>query len=416
MGLLGQIHTLGERQRFYRMAETTAGTFVKPTSAGSMRVISSEFKADYPNADRTNSYMSSRDVITTDRIVQQGDISWSVESYLTSSGDISGTPDSPTCGPFIVAAMGTAEAKTTDKKCVYALSSVQYLSGFTLSLTRNFQDLWMESIAGAAVDEMNINVSGGKEARIKFSGPAIGPYAYTGSDCTLSTDEATGQTVLSVTEAVAHNIMVGSVINLTDADGTDSNLQVTAVSRATGACTITVTPALGTDQASSSCVITPYVPTFAEDAIDSVTTCALSGSISLMGTTLTGISAFDITLKNNIQKIQASFNPSNMADGVMGIREITGKIGSHMREDLITVFAKRNLRKEGFTTVTGALTVVIGTSATANCWTISCPYVELDFLGAVGVPENGIIPCEFSFKALGSSGNDALTITMGDAT
>lgn len=389
-------HVLGERQRFYRMAESTVGTFVKPTTAGSMRVLSSNFKTDVPRNDRIDAYMASRDVI--ERITQQADYSWDMECYMTPSGSLT-TPTPPSIDPFLIAAMGT-HTDTPATSVVYSLNSSQLLGG--LSLTRSFQELIQEAMWGCIVDQFQINVAGGKEPRIKFSGPAMG-YALTGKS-TLREAEASGQVVLSTTDTTVHNIMVGSVIQIDDGTNPDTNLQVTAVSTSTNS-TITVTPALSNNQ-DNAAVISPYVPTFTE-ASTGLPTCALAGSITYDSLALEGISSFTLDFKNNYKKIESAFAAANMVDAIGGIRNITGKIQTRLREDNITKFAYRNK----FTNV--AVTVVIGTVGTGNAWTISMPYCELDYLGQIGYTEQGETPVEFSYTCLANSSlNNSLTITM----
>jgi len=394
MGLYtDKAHILGRDQKFFVEEEVTPGTFVVATATGGANVIKSSFSPKINRKDRIDSYLASRDVI--ERITGKSEHSWELEAFLVPSGSLT-TPTKPDLASFFKSLFGT-ETDTPATSVAFSQSAGQTKT--LLSLTRHFNSLYQESMWGAWVDSMTINANGGDEPKVKFQGGAMG-YGSTGYGVTgagLSGSEV----AVVVTAANIRNFEVGSVIQVGTSVGAGSvGHKVTAVDTAT--YTLTITPAIVGAQNSGVAVI-PYVPTHT-DTGSPIT--GITGSLSLDAWTANSIpvTSFELTYNDGLKPFRDEAYVQNVSDVLGGMRSITGKIGMRFRQDAIVHYLKRS----AFAAHT--LSVILGTG-TATKFTIAMSYLELEYV-PVEIPEADEGALNFNFKALGSSGNDAITLTM----
>lgn len=415
MGLqASQAHVLGEQQKLFAMVETTPGTFLKPTgtptaaaSAGIERhpnCITTTMVPNIARKDRTDAYMASRDVL--ERITGKSEHSWSYEGYYVPSGTKNRSPD---VGPFLVASGMTETVNAND--VTFSQHSNQTIS--TLSLTRHFQEIWQEAMAGCVVDTWSLEFAGGAEPMFKASGRAMS-YAATGTGTTNGAI-APAATTLVLTAAgtnaldcqaspygtnppTAGNPATGarSVIKINDGSSPDSDIEVIVCSSAPSFTTTAMTN--GSD---SGAAVTPYVPTHTN----------LGSPISGTAGTFTWDSfairptAVAINYNNTmIYNDDEAFQPG-MSDAIPTIREITGSMTFRVRQD----HAIYILDRKQFAVRALSLTVG-GADQSGTRLVVSMPYCEGEY-NEVGAPQNGEATINYTFKALGSSGNDAITLT-----
>lgn len=392
MGLgTAKLHVLGRDQQFYVSPEAAAnpGQFLKAVTADSMNVKSSSFVPNVPRKDRTDAYMATRDIL--ERITQKSEHTWSVEAPYVPSGTKNTAPD---CGELIKAAMGTETVNAND--VTYSLASVQTIP--TVSLIRHMADRYQEALAGCWVEEMTLIFAGGEEPIIKFSGGAM-DYALTGKSL-LVTSLSGGEASFDVTagegvlfhDPQSASVYAQGVIQV----GTSTDHVVS--DRSTDTLTITDT-IVGAQ--SPGVVVAPYAPTHT-DAGSPI--AGITGSLTWDSLAMV-VSSFEITVKNNIKALADHAFVPHTDDVIPGFREITGKFTMRVREDFIAKIAARQDRS-----TTKALAVVAGGAAQSGTRIeISCGYCEIEYT-ETSIPEAEEATIDFAFKALGSSGNDGMTL------
>lgn len=382
---LNNDHLLGRNLKSYVMPEVTAGTFVKPTTAGSLRVLKFDIDHKVMRKDRLEAYMSSCDVL--ERITGREENSWSLEAYLTPSGSVV-TPTPPDFDDLIEAAMGT-QTNNAGSDVTWTTSSDQAMQ--TLSLARHIEAQFMESLAGAWVDEMTISVSGVDEPKIRFAGGAM-RYAACGYSTLNGAMSSTDQMIVQTADS--SSFYTNGVVKIGSDDNSGAGYQITAdASRPTFTIESSISAANGA-------AVVPFVPTYTTTGSP---IAGIAGSVTLGSTTMV-VTAAEITLKNNIKPLGDIVLSQRVPDVIRGFREITGKLSLRVRKDfLVDILARRE-----FATTT--LDVVCGDTA-ANRFLIDCNQIELDY-SAFQIPESEEAAIEVPFKALGSSGNDAFTLKM----
>lgn len=391
MGLgTAKLHVLGRNQQFYVSPEASAnpGQFLKPVTGDSMNVKTTSMVPNVPRKDRTDAYMATRDI--TERITQKSEHTWSVEAPYVPSGTKNTAPD---CGELLKAGIGAETVNAND--VTYSTNSSQAIP--TVSLIRHFQDILQEAMAGCWVDEVTATFAGGQEPMIKFSGGAM-DYAATG-DSLLVTSLSGGESSFDVTagEGVAFHdpqsaaVYARSVIQV----GTSTDHVVS--DRSTD--TLTITDTISGAQA-PGVTVAPYAPTHT-DAGSPI--AGITGSLTWDSLAF-ALSNFEITVKNNIKALADHAFVPHTDDIIPGFREITGKFSIRLRQDFIIKLLARQDRS-----TTAAIAVVAGGAAQSGTRVeIDCGYCEIDFT-EISVPETEEATVDFTFKALGSSGNDAFT-------
>jgi len=416
MGLqTNQAHINGHEQKLFVMVETTPGTFLKPsatvTAAGSVGIVrhpnchTTSMVPNVERKDRLDAYMATRDPV--ERITGKSEHSFSVEMYYCPSGTKDRSPDA---FPFIVASGFTETVNAND--VTMTQHSNQTVSA--LSITRHFQELLQEAMAGCVVDTWSLEFAGGEEPMFKASGRAM-TYAATGKG---SLDAATADPWTTMLLQPDENNLMGtsadasggaglgarSIIQINDGSAPATDVEVTVTSAATAAVpsfTITTTTTNQDDDA----VVTPYVPTHGNLGSPIAGT---SGTLSLddSGDNATTIrpTAVAINYTNTMTyNDDEAFQPG-MTDAIPTIREVNGSITFRVRQDHIEHILNRQEH------ATRALTLTVGGAAESGTrLVISLPYCEMEY-NEISAPQNGEATVSATFKAIGSSGNDVISL------
>lgn len=378
MGLINP-HAVGRNRRFFVEPEGTAGTFVKATSDGAVKVLTSQMDVQIERRNRSDS-RPTRSLL--ERMTGKGTVAWNIEKYLMPSGT-AGTP--PDDHQFMFAALGTYvnDAGVSD---TYSPDDGQILR--TLSLTHHFNDVVMESIWGAWVNAMTIKVTGGEEPKISYEGGAMG-HVVTGAstlDAAMS-----GTPTMLVQAADGRNFAQNSIVKVGSEDNSSAGFQVTVdTSRPSFTLGDSVTSQL------DDAVVTPFSPseTVAGSPISSVI-----GSLALDATEYP-ITGFDVTVAGNNKPFDDEAFQQFTDDIMPGFRDVTGNFSFRARKDHIIELGKR--RAFG----TRDIATVLGSTAGAIC-TINLNQVEFNFAAAeFPEAEEGIISIPFTALGSGAGGNE----------
>lgn len=408
MGLqTNQGHVLGRDQKLFWVDETVPGTFVKPVTSTDAHapthrnpnVLTTSFVPNFKRKDRTDAFMASRDIL--ERIDDKSEHTWSAEGFYVPSGTIDVAPD---WGPIILAAMGVQTVNGATS-VVYTLNSVQTLK--TLSMTRHFAPpagaIFQEALAGCWVEELGMSFAGGEEPKISASGGAM-TYAATGTS-TLN-GAMVASTTMIVQTADKNSFMTSpsavggagagarSVVQIDDGSSPQTDAEVT-VDSAAPSFTID-TPGSHDDAA----VVTPFVPTHTDSGSP---IAGINGTFTWdsFGLVLT---AFEWTLKNNLKMFDDEAFTRDVTDVIPNLREITGSMTFRVRKDHVVHI----LNRKEF--ATRALSLAVSGGSAGTNLAISMPTCEMEF-NEVASPQTEEATINATFRALGSSGDDALTIT-----
>jgi hypothetical protein len=379
-------HALGRNQKFFAKAETTFGTFIKPSATEAMKVLKSEFKFDQKRSDRMDA-RSSRSVL--ERITGRKEVSWSVEMYALPSGAAGTAPDSNALWKALLG-VETVNASTS---VVYTGSATQTAMG-SVTLLRHLNDVVQESIIGATVESATIKLSGGSEPRVTFEGFGA-DHVHTGAS-TLGAQASSGASSITLTAATIGNIGVGSIIQVGSDTNSSAGYEVTTVNTSTYVCGIS--PVMGSTVSNGSTVL-PFAPS--ETTAGSPISGTL-GSLTVDATALL-ITEAEITIKNNHKPVNDEAFTALVTDYIPGFREVTGKVTVRGRRDFFIHLGNRKL----FTTKD--LQLICGTTAGSKL-KIDLDFAEFEF-SPVDIPESEEAMFEIPFKALGSSGEDEITVT-----
>ena len=383
-------HALGRNQKFFVTPEVSFGTLVQPSTTDAMKVLASSFEFAQERVDRPDSRQTRSSL---ERITRRKSVSWSLTSFLLPSGAAGTAPD---IGPLLKACMG--------EEVVVGGVSVAYnlLAGQTdltsVGLTREMNGVIMEHIKGCWVESYTINVSGTDEPKITFEGGAadsVGTGPATATPAVDGSGTPVGTIIVGTDEAT--NFDVGSRIKVGGDDNGGAGFVVTAVD--TGADSIDITPDLTTDQTSDTSII-PFAPveTTAGSPISLIT-----GSLDIDGTSVP-ITSLEITCKNNVKPLDdEAFSTEAVTDFIPGFREVSGNMNVRLRKDATILHNRRKLFSSN------DIQIVIGSGA-GKILTVDMNFAEFDFSG-VEVPEAEEATFTLPFKALGSVGEDELTLT-----
>lgn len=449
MGITQQ-HSFGRSGRFYLKEEATPGTYEKPGAANSMRVRSFSPTVKPMRKDEITSYMSSRDVIS--RLQGRTELSWALDAEVIPSG-VKTTP--PDYFPLVKALLGTQTIGANS--VVISQSSSQVLS--TLTMLQQVENL-QRALWGCVVDQLSLKVTGTETPRINATGKAMG-YAFTGygvldkrttGSITAFADAGGGEVLVT---SATHELTTGQSVTITGTTNYNGTFTVTVVTADTFKITVAwvaddgtgtwekavleMTSAyynalmvnslvqVGTDDnggagflvtstdgagthgieavagAADGASVVPFVPTFTPNGTP---TTGLVGTLTWDSGSLVGpMTAFDLMIKSGNTYVEDGCFQEFMSDAIIGVFEITGTIGIRLRKDLLL----KILDREAYTPK--ALAVTMGGAAQSGTRTeISLPQCEQEHAD-FEIPESAEVTFNFPFKALGSSGDDAITWT-----
>jgi hypothetical protein len=414
MGLqTSQNHIVGRDTKYFLKKETTPGTFVKAATVNSADCTTVNFVPNVKRKNRTSANMASRSIV--ERITDKEEHSWAYEGKYMPP-DQSGTGNTASdLSDAIECAMGTVTDNTTN--LTYSLSSTQQLS--TLSMTRQFKQIFQECAAGAWVDEMSWSFAGGEEPVVKFAGGMM-TYAATGHgtlDAAMTTPWTTmlvqpDEKNMFMTNPAAYGVDppttgnpgggARSVVEINDGSDPYTDVEVT-VDTARPSFTVT---AGGTDDQDDDANVYPYVPTHTSlgSPISGVNGTFTIDDVSDAANTLV-ITAFEFTLKNNINPLADEAFTKRVNDVIPNLREVTGSITFRVRQDHIEhILNRAELEPRALALEVG------GAAASETRLRINFPAIELGW-SEVAVPETEEGTINVPFVALGTgSGNNEFTI------
>lgn len=386
---VSQIHALGRNRKFYVNEEATFGTFAKPAGTDAAVILNATFTPAQERKVRDDA-RSSRSAL--EQITGKKSATWTVESYVLPSGSAGTAPD---LGPLFKGAMGT-ETVSGGSRVTYSLNTNQDLGSF--SLVQFFNETFMESLTGCYVNSMTISIAGGEEPKVTFEGESSGTYIPTTSSPN-ATQLAAGETFATVSGSgtaatfnvhtgEGKNFKVGSVISV----ATDTDLEVTGVSGDAITVDSSITFADDDD-------IKPFVPT---ETVAGSPIAGILGSLTLAGTSLP-ITAFEVTVANNMKGIADEAFVTGTSDYVPGFRDVTGSLSIRCRRDLAIEIGKR------LDFGTQAIVVTCGDTAGKKL------IVEIDDaefeVAAVDTPQSDEVVIPMTFRALATSaGEDEIVI------
>jgi len=381
----GNPHALGRTQRFYVAYETVCGTQVRPVSTDALKVLNASLAVEQERKSRDDKRLT-RSLL--ERITGKASAPWSAEMYVLPSG-VAGTP--PDAHLLLYGAFG-AYTNTPGTSDAYTLGSFTALRTHSIYASTDGGDgdpIVQEMIDGALVDTWGLSVSGGDEPKMTFEGWGFG-HVHTGNS--LQVGAPVGNDI-TVTAGEGANFEVGSLIQAGSDDNGGTGFLVTAVSGDT----------LTLDAAPTSVNADPvrgFVPaeTTAGNPVNGVI-----GSISIDGTVLP-ITAFDVTLNNQFKPTDDEAFEQYPTDAIVQRRTVTGNVSMRARKDQILKLGQRKLFG------THPIVVTMGTGAGTTV-TVNVPYAEYDF-AALEVPEADEAVISLPFTALGSSGDDELSLVF----
>ena len=392
-------HMLGRDLRFYAVPETTYNPslsgYTIPTATDALKVLTSSMEFTQERVERMDS-RETRSLL--ERITRRKEISWSCESYIIPRGSATAgaalTRRTSSNGNdyhvLLRSALGSS-ASDGASGTKYSLTSTQDLP--TVTLFRTASEVGMEMITGGFVSDFTISGSGGDEPKMSWTGNGS-KYVFTGTATAESGTSGPNATFTAALSNGHDNFEEGSLVK-----GAGGALgRVTSVNRATGVVT--------TDSGSafSAELITPYSPTPSVNAAAPLN--GITGSLALTGPTATSlpITAFEMTLANNIKAINDEAFTDSITDFVTGYRTVTGSLSVRARADQMKEIILRKLFEQR------DIQITIG-SGTGTSVVIDMNQAEFDF-SAIEIPEAEEETFELPFTALGSSGDDEMSLTF----
>lgn len=375
-----QKHALGRNLNFFTSEESTYGTFVQAAADDAVKTLSTSMEFSQERVDRADA-RSTRS--TLERITRRIEATWSAESYVLPSGAAGTAPD---CRTLIKSAMGAETVAVSS--VTYSLTDTQAMTSMTL--LRESSEVLSQRMNGCYTEEMTISGSGGEEPRISFSGTGINVVNTGTSAATNGGSSTTGP--CNVTANEGENFAANSLVKF-------SGGTIAEVDSVSG----DVLTFKDSESWASSETIIPFIPsnpTTAGNPINGIT-----GSITVAGNSDMPITAFEITLTNNIKFINDEAFTDKGTDFVPGFRNVTGSLTVRARKDQIIELNKR----KSFST--RDIAIVLGSTA-GSILTIDMNQVEFGF-SAVEIPEAEEATFTLPFTALGTSaGADELTLTF----
>jgi hypothetical protein len=377
MGLT-QNHSLSRALKFYVSNESAFGTFVKPAATDAVKVLKTEFTHERERKLREDN-KSSATRSWLQRISGRATVGWNVELAIVPSGSAGTAPDADL---LYKNALGTG---TGGGSYTYSLANSQALTGMTLY---RYTPELAESVWGAWVDEMTINVQSGELPKVKFSGGAMG-HCLTGTSTLNGIMSSTATMVVQTVDQ--HSFSTNSLISV----GANTNLAVT-VDSARPSFTID-----SSISAADTSAVAPYAPT---ETTAGSPIAGITGSVTYDSAS-PKITGLELNLKNNYRPVDDEALVEYVSDVVPGYREVSGNVTLRARKDWVRHLAKR--RAFG----TQSLAVAVGATA-GSILTINVPYAELDY-SAIDIPSgDGDVMLTLPFVGLGSSGEDELTLVF----
>lgn len=311
---------------------------------------------------------------------------WSTTQLFRPSESLGVVPD---MGPFLKGLLGT-ETINASTSVVYTQlkdrSALSMAIWAALSSTHLF-------VRGAVVQQCRIQWSGSDYIIFEFSGIA-GEYGETGSTTTNGTGSSATALVLTDADFVSE----GSRLSIGGNNNSGSGYGVTAVNYTTE--TATITPAATW---SNGAAVIPYLPTATTLGIPIFGT---AGTVSWdNGSTSIEVLSGDLTISTGMDLHNQVFGTSRPNAVIMaGKWNIAGNLtlAVNPAEFYLYSHARRQVQKD--------FKITLGGTA-AKKMVIDMNVVEIN-PAPISVPDTGLATTSISYNALGTSGEDNITLTL----
>ena len=147
----------------------------------------------------------------------------------------------------------------------------------------------------------------------------------------------------------------------------------------------------------------PVVPFVPSETTAGNPITGIAGSLTIDAVTVP-ITAFDITISNNLKPLADEAQQQYPTDVIPGFRDVTGNVSFRARKDFIIELGKR----KAF--AARDIQVILGSAAGKKC-TINVDFAEFIF-AALEVPEADEAIVKLPFVAVGSAGEDEVGVVF----
>lgn len=368
----------------YAVAESTFKTAVKPAAANAFRAV--EITMGMPvNRILMNDRRGTRSAMETvsGRTPVQP---WSARGYLRPSGSAGTAPD---FGDIWKHALGT-EAVVGGTSVTYSL--LKDPTALSLSVYRDL-GTFFEGVYGAIVLDFSLTWNG--EGPIEWSVSGIGA-GFTECGSTLANGAGAAASALVVDDADFFEKY--AIVQIGGDDNSGAGFQVTAVDKATETLTLETTHTWSDNDA-----VAPFLPTGSFAGSPLVGTV---GSLSLdNGSTTVNHVGGTLQISTGLDLLNEEFGSSEANDILANaVREVTGNFDFLVREDE-TYLASEFRRK-----VQKDVLLTFGDTA-GDRLKVNMNTVELEPQQRTS-PEAEAVRYSANFRALGSSGEDEVTLVF----
>lgn len=399
---LNDTTALGRNQKFYiqpALSSDTYPAFTHPDDGASpapnqLTVLSSSMSYEQERKNRSDTSQT-RDYF--ERISGNKTVTFACESHLLIPDQTSAAV-APDWHWLAQNAMGSATS-TGSGPYVYTYALTHGQSDSTpLTLVRETNAVFSESVWGAMVEEMTIAVAQGDEPKISFNGIAS-DYAAT---ATTTVNDSTPNADEFLTVADASAFTVNSIIKVGNDDGTgNKGFQVEAING--NILTLNEAPTTASDGDAIIPFVDASITTTTASLIDGIT-----GQLDLGSVTDLEINSFTVTIKNNYKGLNEAFK-STVQDMIPGRRDITGEIVVTGRKDRIELITRRYK----LLTDRNMVARFGGTATGQEKMTITIAKPEFDF-SEVTIPEAEEVTISLPFTALATTdtATDAISIAI----
>lgn len=382
------VTALGRNEKVYSVLESTYGTPASnAAAANAARILGSTFNKTMdraPREDRRNT----RSLL--ERIERRSSVDWSLEGYLL-SGNAAGTP--PDGWDDILECLFGTETINGGTSVVYSLAK-EFSKSLTLHRANGqaaAEAVYGYMITGAVPQTATFSLSGQDEAKISVAG--FGADLLSAGVDAISTDDG-DDIVLAGTNASR----MFDVSQYIDIVGGATGLQILSINHSTNTLTVdNHTPG------SPAAVIIPSAVALGQTFTSASPISGILGSASLDSTAFMIIAA-EIVLDNAPQPHNDKYGSRITSDFHLSNRSVTGSITFRVDDASYIDLARSafNLQRD--------LQLVAGTAA-GSIATFDLNTVNFDFTSA-NVSGAEDIQVTVPFVALGSSGEDELTLTF----
>lgn len=373
-------------QEIFAVKETTKGTLEYP-AAGNYIVAAGIAKVNQvENYTDSSEVKNTRDVISRFRD-RTPPAEWNIPLYVTPSGSAGTAPQEDV---LLECLMGT--------KTVTGGTSVAY----TQAATKSSFSLWLKNdhtvfnCRGCTVDQATISLATTDGAKIEMSGRGM-QLGWAGTDAVNGTVSASAT---SVVVDDAKKFTADCKIEFVESDvvknNSGSGYVVTAVN--VGTNTLTISPG-AEEEIDDDSVIRGFLPTGSEVG-DPV--ASREGSAEIDSTAL-NIRSMDLTVNDAPRFLDDEITTTGyVADYVETVRDISGSLSVYFRENDL------DYHYDGRQDATVQIDMIIGETA-GSILTVSMPYCSLTMPSVEEADPT--LALSMSYKALGSSGEDSLSLT-----